>query len=164
MYQEGDKVINSNGVACVIDRIERMKMPHSTVRKNYYVMHDIQKSDNVYYIPQENEEKMRTPMTREEAMGLIDNIPEVNPIDIKFDRFRDEAYRKCMKDASPEVLVAMLKYFIDRKKKRQRIGKTLSAVDEKYMRISSRNLYCELSCSMDISVEEAEQLVLNNIA
>ena len=24
MYQEGDKVINSNGVACVIDRIERM--------------------------------------------------------------------------------------------------------------------------------------------
>ena len=52
MYQEGDKVINSNGVACVIDRIERMKMPHSKVRKNYYVMHDLQKSDNVYYIPQ----------------------------------------------------------------------------------------------------------------
>lgn len=164
MYQEGDKVINSNGVACVIDRIERMKMPHSTVRKNYYVMHDIQKADNVYYIPQENEEKMRTPMTREEAMGLIDNIPEVSPIDVKFDRFRDEAYRKCMKDASPEVLVAMLKYFIDRKKARQRIGKTLSAVDEKYMRISSRNLYCEISCSMDISVEEAEKLVLDNIA
>ena len=70
MYQEGDKVINSNGVACVIDRIERMKMPHSKIRKNYYVMHDIQKSDNVYYIPQENEENMRSPMTKAEAEGL----------------------------------------------------------------------------------------------
>ena len=100
MYQEGDKVINSNGVACVIDRIERMKMPHSKVRKNYYVMHDLQKSDNVYYIPQENEETMRSPMTRAEAEGLIDNIPQVDPIDVKFDRFRDEAYRKCMKKAT----------------------------------------------------------------
>ncbi len=116
MYQEGDKVINSNGVACVIDRIERMKIPHSKIRKNYYVMHDIQKSDNVYYIPQENEENMRSPMTKAEAEGLIDNIPQVDPIDVKFDRFRDEAYRKCMKEATPEVLVAMLKYFVARKK------------------------------------------------
>ena len=98
MYQEGDKVINSNGVACVIDRIERMKMPHSKIRKNYYVMHDIQKSDNVYYIPQENEENMRSPMTKAEAEGLIDNIPQVDPIDVKFDRFRDEAYRKWLEE------------------------------------------------------------------
>lgn len=164
MYQEGDKVINSNGVACVIDRIERMKMPHSKIRKNYYVMHDIQKSDNIYYIPQENEENMRLPMTKAEAEGLIDNIPQVDPIDVKFDRFRDEAYRKCMKEATPEVLVAMLKYFVARKKKRQRVGKSLSAIDEKYMRISSRNLFSELSCSMDISVEEAEDLVYGNFS
>ena len=32
------------------------------------------------------------------------------------------------------------------------------------MRISSRNLFSELSCSMDISVEEAENLVYGNFS
>ncbi|MGN1127131.1 MAG: hypothetical protein ACI4RI_06795, partial [Ruminococcus sp.] len=153
-----------NGVACVIDRIERMRIPHSKVRRNYYVMHDICKEDNVYYIPTDSEGNMRYPITREEATNLLDSIDDIEQIKIGMERFRDEEYRKGIKESSPQMLVAMLKYFQKRKKERISAGKTLSSIDEKYMKLASRNLFSELSCSLSISVEEVESIINRKIS
>lgn len=163
MFKESEKVINSNGIACVIDRIERMKMPHTKVRKNYYVMHDIINKDNVYYIPTDSEGSMRYPLSNEEANALIDSIDDIEKIEIEIERFRDEEYRKCIKESSPKTLIAMLKYFKERKKSRLSMGKTLSSVDERYMKLVSRNLFSELSCSLSIPVEEVESIITDKI-
>ena len=162
MFSEGDRVI-SNGVVCVIDRIERMNIPHTKLRKNYYVMHDAIKSDNVFYIPVDGDRQMRYPMEKAEAQSLIERIPEIEKITITSERFRDEDYRKCIKESSPEGLVASLKFFIDRKLEKSSNGKTLSAVDEKYMKIVTRNLYSELASSLEIPVEEVGVVVSEKI-
>lgn len=164
MFKEDEKVINNNGVACVIDRIERMRIPHSKVRRNYYVMHDICKEDNVYYIPTDREENMRYPITKEEATDLLDSIDDIEQIKIGIERFRDEEYRKYIKGSSPQMLVAMLKYFQNKKKDRLNAGKTLSSIDEKYMKLASRNLFSELSCSLSIPVEEVESIIIKKIS
>ena len=163
MFKEDEKVI-SNGVACVIDRIEKMRIPHSKVRRNYYVMHDIIKEDNVYYIPTDNEGNMRYPITKEEATRLLDSIDDIEQIEIGLERFRDEEYRKCIKESSPQMLVAMLKYFQKKKKERMSAGKTLSAIDEKYMKLASRNLFSELSCSLSLPIDEVESIVIEKIS
>ena len=164
MFKESEKVINSNGIACVIDRIERMKMPYTKVRKNYYVMHDITNKDNVYYVPTDNFESMRYPLTTDEATDLIDSIDDIEQIEIGMERFRDEEYRKCIKESSPQMLVAMLKYFQNKKKERMSAGKTLPAIDEKYMKLASRNLFSELSCSLSLPIDEVESIVIEKIS
>lgn len=164
MFKEDEKVINNNGIACVIDRIERMRTPYSKVRRNYYVMHDICKEDNVYYIPTDSEGNMRYPITKEEATDLLDSIDDIEQIEIGLERFRDEEYRKCIKESSPQMLVAMLKYFQKKKKERMSAGKTLSAIDEKYMKLASRNLFSELSCSLSLPIDEVESIVIEKIS
>lgn len=163
MFKESEKVINSNGIACVIDRIERMKMPHTKVRKNYYVMHEITNKDNVYYIPTDSEGSMRYPLSNEEATALIDSIEDIEKTEILAERFRDEEYRRYIRESSPKMLIALLKYFRDRKKSRLSMGKTLSSVDERYMKLVSRNLYSELSCSLSIPVAEVESIITEKI-
>ncbi len=163
MFKEDEKVINSNGIACVIDRIERMKIPHSKVRKNYYVMHDLIKTDNIYYIPTDSEGSIRYPLTKTQAQNLIEKIDDIQQINVCTERFRDEEYRKCLKESSPETLIAMLKFFTVRKNERSIAGKSLSAIDEKYMKIASRNLFSELSCSLSLPVEEVENMVYEKI-
>lgn len=164
MFGSGDVVINGNGVACVIDRMEKIKMPHSKVRKEYYVMHDLIKDDNVYYIPAESESKMRFPISKGEAKKLLDSIVKLKPIEIKEERFRDNEYREFIKQSSPEMLVSLLKFFVNRKNNRQTIGKTLSTIDEKYMKQASRNLFSELSCSLELEYDEVERLVFDKIS
>lgn len=163
MFKEDEKVI-SNGVACVIDRIEKMRIPHSKVRRNYYVMHDIIKEDNVYYIPTDNEGNMRYPITKEEATRLLDSIDDIEQINVETGRFRDEEYRNYLKGSSPQLLVAMLKYFQKKKKERLSAGKTLSTIDERYMKLVSRNLFSELSCSLSVPVEEVESIIFEKIS
>lgn len=163
MFRESEKVINSNGIACVIDRIERMKMPHTKVRKNYYVMHEITNKDNVYYVPTDNEGSMRYPLSNEEATALIDSIEDIEKTEILAERFRDEEYRRYIRESSPKMLIALLKYFRDRKKSRLSMGKTLSSVDERYMKLVSRNLYSELSCSLSIPIAEVESIITEKI-
>lgn len=164
MFGSGDVVINGNGVACVIDRMEKMKMPHSKIRKEYYVMHDLIKDDNVYYIPAESESSMRSPISKGEAQKLIEGIVELTPVEIKEERFRDNEYRDIIKQSSPENLVSLLKFFVNRKNSRQNVGKTLSTIDEKYMKQASRNLFSELSCSLELEYDEVERLVLDKIS
>ncbi|MGN0476753.1 MAG: hypothetical protein ACI4HM_05360, partial [Ruminococcus sp.] len=134
------------------------------VRRNYYVMHAICKEDNVYYIPTDREENMRYPITKEEATDLLDSIDDIEQIKIGIERFRDEEYRKYIKGSSPQMLVAMLKYFQNKKKDRLNAGKTLSSIDEKYMKLASRNLFSELSCSLSLPIEEVESIIIKKIS
>lgn len=159
MFKVDEKVVNSNGITCVIDKIERMKIPYTKVRKDYYIMHDLIHTDNVFYIPTDTEKSMRYPMTADEANSLINNIQDIEVMKVSAERFRDEEYRKCIKECSPTVLVGMLKFFKSRKDRRMSVGKSLSSLDEKYMRLASRNLFSELSCSLSLPVDEVENIV-----
>lgn len=162
MFGIEEKVINGNGIACVIDRIELMKIPHSKIKKDYYVMHDLHNSDNIFYIPTDSE-NIRYPLTMSQAKELIESIKDIQQIKVSAERFRDEIYRNCLKESSPKTLIAMLKFFVYKKKERSSIGKSLPAIDEKYMKLTSRNLFSELSCSLSMPVEEVERIIYQQI-
>ncbi len=163
MFKVDEKVVNSNGITCVIDRIERMRIPYSKVRKDYYIMHDLIHTGDVFYVPTDTDKSMRYPMSTDEAKSLINSIEEIDTLKIPVERFRDEEYRKCIKECSPERLVSLLKFFIERKNRLLSLGKNLSSMDEKYMRLASRNLFCELACSLSLPVDEVENLVIAKI-
>ena len=163
MFKVDEKVVNSNGITCVIDRIERMRIPYSKVRKDYYIMHDLVHTGDVFYVPTDNETSMRYPMTTDEARSLIKSIDDIDKLKIPVERFRDEEYRKCIKECSPERLVSMLKFFVERKNKRMSLGKSLSSLDEKYMRLASKNLFCELAFSLSLPVDEVENMIIAKI-
>jgi CarD family transcriptional regulator len=163
MFKTGEKVVNGNGITCVIDKVERMKVPHSKLSQDYYVMHDLYHSDNVYYIPTDKDASMRYLISDADARSLIDSIDSIEAMTVTKERFRDEAYRQGIKSCSPAILIGMLKFFYVRKNKRISAGKNLSSVDEKYMRIASRNLFSELSCSLSISPDEVENIVYSKI-
>ena len=44
------------------------------------------------------------------------------------------------------------------------VGKTLPAIDEKYMKLASRNLFSELSCSLSLPIDEVESIVIEKIS
>lgn len=163
MFKVGDTVVNTNGITCIIDRIERMKTPYSKTRREYYVMHDIFNSANVYYIPTVSERTMRSPLSFEEAQKLIENIPQTETVTIKTERFRDNDYREYLKSNSPYTLVGLVKYFNERKTTRASAGKTLSSIDEKYLKITSKNLFSELAYALSVTPDEAEKLVYSKI-
>ncbi|MCR5303637.1 MAG: CarD family transcriptional regulator [Lachnospiraceae bacterium] len=162
-FDIGDLVVYGTKGVCRVKNISEMKAPSGTVR-DYYTLEPLFLSDSTIYSPVDNTKViMRQVVTREYAMELIDDIPNIEILQIKDDKQREAALHDSVATCDLRELVKIIKTLYDRRKQREAVGKKATSVDEKYLKIAENNLYSELSIPLEIPMDEMEEYITSRI-
>lgn len=74
-------------------------------------------SDKVYS-PVDDNSNIRRPMTKEEAMELVEKVDTIDTLWVANEKMREQEYKKCIATYDPENWVQVLKTLYSRTKKR----------------------------------------------
>lgn len=140
MFSRGDAVVyKCKGLY----KVEEIGTPEflSGRKKTYYTLRSVRDAGDKAYIPTDDEQSIRKPVSREEAMDLIGRIKAIQTVPVKNEKFREQKYKNCISDYSPESWVKVLKTTYKRTKQRG----SVASIDRKYQMILEHALYSEFS-------------------
>lgn len=155
MFETGAYVIYGQVGICKVKGTTTMDLDGVPNDRLYYVLEPEGRKDGTIYTPVDGMKTiLRRMMTREEAEELIRSIPRIEILDIENDKKREEKYKECIKTCSSTELVRIIKTIYTRRRSRLRVGKKVTAVDERYMKLAEENLYTELSMLLGVPKEK----------
>ena len=165
MYSLGDYVVNANNGVCRIEDIVMMEMPGNNPAKECYLVVPVSESAARIYVPVDSKKhQIRPVMTRQEALDLIENVNRIEETWIESDKVREQTYKDAIFSCEPTRLVSILKTMYERGNKRQREGKKITTIDERYFRIAEKNLHGELAFVLEKETEEIKSLIMHNVS
>lgn len=98
MFSVNDHVVFGNHGICVIKAIGPLDLSIAERGRLYYTLEPLYAQKNTIYTPVDNEKSsLRRAITREEALELIDRIPQVETVWILDEKRREEKYKEIMK-------------------------------------------------------------------
>lgn len=163
VFKIGDKVVYGQTGVCVITDICEKEFIRNKKNK-YYVLSPLTLSNNVIYAPVEDPKVfMRHIITKEQADGLINSIPEIVENMEKTLESDKDGYREEINNHTLSGLVEITTHIYAKKKECSAFKKRLNAVDEKYMKIAENLLFGELSEVLEIPFEEVPKYIAKKI-
>lgn len=164
MFEKGDYIVYGSTGICVIEDITTMDMPGIAKDRLYYVMKPYGQVGNKIFTPVENPKmKLRRVLTKDEALGLIDEIPNIEEIGIQEEKLREQKYKEYIRSCECENWIRIIKTLYHRKQERVSQGKKVTATDERYFKLAEDNLYTEFSISLDMPKNEVEEYITQRI-
>jgi CarD family transcriptional regulator len=124
----------------------------------YYIMKSIFEKET-FYIPVDHVDSLRQPLTKEDALNLIDSLPLLEPLQNP----KDEDYRETIRHYDCYSYAKIVKSVHDKNTHNLAIGKKLSSVDNKYYRTAEKYLYEELAFALDIPTNEVEEYIKSRL-
>lgn len=159
MYQIGDYIVKTASGVCQIKDIVNPDFVKEK-KKLYYQLIPVLDEHAILYIPVDKEDNtMRAVMTESEAEELIQRIPLIHEIWINNEKEREGRYKEAIKSNDPEQIVGIVKLIYHRKESREKQGKKIIAVDERYFDIAEKLLYSELEVVMKRDKNEIHDLI-----
>lgn len=159
MYQIGDYIVKTASGVCQIKDIVNPDFVKEK-KKLYYQLIPVSDEHATLYIPVDKEDNtMRAVMTESEAEELIQRIPLIHEIWINNEKEREGRYKEAIKSNDPEQIVGIVKLIYHRKESREKQGKKITAVDERYFDIAEKLLYSELEVVMKRDKNEIYDLI-----
>ena len=163
MFQTGDYIIYGTRGVCRVKNIGTLDFS-GTKGRLYYTLSPCYMEGSTVYTPVDATGiVMRPVMTREEALALIDEIPQIEELWIKDEKSREYAYKEAIRGCDNRELVRIIKTIYNRGRSRMEAGKKVTVADNKYFKIAEENLYGELAVSLDLTKEEAKQFVMDRV-
>lgn len=165
MFEIGNYVVYGNTGICKIDDIKMMDAPGSNNKKQYYVLSPVSDHGGQSFLPVDNTRiVLRAVITKDEALTLIDQIPQIEEICLDNDKAREEKYKELAKQCSCESWVSIIKTIYLRKQERLAMGKKTTATDDRYFKLAEDSLYGELGFAMGIEKDEVQGFIKERIA
>lgn len=145
---------------CKISDIKKLDYSDMGFEKDitYYIMNSIYEKET-FFIPITNESSVRKPISKDEAISLIDSMPSLETIS----KLNDEEYRAIIHNYDCYSYARIVKSIYTKNQYNTSIGKRLSNVDNKYFHIAEKYLYDELSFALGISTNEVNQYIKDRI-
>ena len=165
MYKAGSSVVYKNNGVCVVEDIRREKFGNLE-RQDYYVLKLLYENGSVVYVPVEKEEaenRMRDPISADEAKKLLENIPSVEPEWVYDDKLRSVRFRDALEAGDPAELVGIIKSLYKKSGELSELGRKLRASDEIVMKKAESNLCGEIAFALGITPSEAMKLITEKI-
>lgn len=164
MFEKGDYVIYGSTGICCVEGVTTVNIAGIPKERIYYILRPEGKAENKIFIPVDNQKRMlRKVISKREAEELIEEIPEIAPLDIANDKLREEKYKECIQSCDCRDLIRIIKTIYLRDKKRMEQGKKVTAVDERYLSLAEENLYTELSMLLGIPKNNMENYITSRI-
>lgn len=134
MLKIGDYVVKVNEGICKVE--ESVQRDDGTEMRNYFLLVPISNSGMNIYIPQNSEYSgVRALLSKEEAQTFIDTIEQIKPREIDNDKQREQIYKDALKSLELSQLVSVLRNMDARAVERKKIGKKVTALDERYQKL-----------------------------
>ena len=162
MFKKGDFVVNTNNGLCEIKDVVTMNM--SGTDKEYYLLVPINEQTAKVYVPVDlSTQRIRLAMNKDEALSLIESIPDIHETYIENEKERERTYKEALNSRDPKRLVCIIKTLYLRRQKRLDAGKKNTAVDDRYFKLAENHLYNELAFALEIDKSEILDLIFNRI-
>jgi len=162
MFKVGDTVLYGVCGVCKIENIE--KKSFGSTDQNYYVLVPVRDNRSTFFVPVNSEilvSKMRFVMSAEEInSAMIDNKNTVEWIEN--DRKRGEIFKKLATGGNFKETLALVRCIHNHSKEISGSGKKLHKNDEMLCKAALKILYEEISFNIQITNEEAEDMIFNN--
>ena len=162
MFKKGDFVVNTNNGICEIKDVVTINM--SGTDKEYYLLIPINEQSAKVYVPVDlSTQRIRLAMNKDEALSLIESIPDIHETYIENEKERERTYKEALNSRDPKRLVGIIKTLYLRRQKRLDAGKKNTAVDDRYFKLAENHLYNELAFALEIDKSEILDLIFNRI-
>lgn len=163
-FELGEYIIYGMTGVCKVEDITTLDMEGVAKDRLYYVLQPLNSKNGRIFTPVDNEKCiMRRVLSKEEAYALIDQIPAIDQLWITNDKQREEKYKAAIKSCDCREWIGVTKTLYLQKQKRQALGKRLTEMDEKYLRMAEDHLFSELSIPLEIPREEMERYITARI-
>ena len=164
MYRNGDYVVKIPEGVCRIEDVGTIDMSGIDKNKQFYSLVPVVGSTSKIYIPVDKADgRIRSVISREEAMSFIKSIPEIEVKEISDERMREHEYKEAVLSGDYEKLVSVIKLIYTRIQKRSAQGRKATATDDRYFRQAENILFSELSFVLDIPKDRMEQFIADTI-
>lgn len=159
MFKVDDVVVNRRGQVCRIIEIAHMDIGAGL--KDYFVLKPCNDHNDSlkFYIPVESFECLRSALTREEILGIINSIREITPIWVQNPKVRKVQFKELYDSGDPKKILTLIKSFEVKRVEFLANKKNLSFTDENFLKEIKKNLYTEFSMGLDISYNEVEDML-----
>ena len=164
MFEIGSYVVYGNTGICKVENVVMKTAPTGDGEKQYYELLPVFSKGSKAYLPVDNTKVViRDVISKEDALTLIDEIPQIDSLWISSDKEREEKYKALLKECSCRSWVCILKTVYNRKQERLAIGKKVTATDERYSRMAEENLYNEIGFVLGVERDRVESFITERI-
>lgn len=158
MHKIGDFVVYRKEV-CIIKEIRKNHISN----KDYYIMNPVYDSTLKIDVPTDNKSGyIRDVISKKDALKLIEKIESIDIIECN-DKDIEREYKKLLEKNSLENLIKIIKTTYLRNEKRINNKKRISEKDESYFKRAEKQLYEELSISLNMTPIQVKEYIINYI-
>ncbi|HJA12282.1 MAG TPA: CarD family transcriptional regulator [Candidatus Mediterraneibacter merdipullorum] len=155
MLSRGDAVVYKCRGLYEVEDIGTLDFSFVDSSRKYYTLRSVEDARDRAYVPADDAANIRRPVSREEALELIGRIPQIETLEVKNEKTREQEYKACIADFCPENWVRVLKTTYKRTKSRG----SVTSLDRKYQMLLEHALYSEFSYALGIPAEEIGQFI-----
>lgn len=161
MFDVGDFVVFGSDGVCRVEAVGSLDIDGVSKDKIYYTLIPMGKAGNGrIFAPVEGRKvTVRRVMNIDEANTLISELAIIGRLQVEDDRKREERYKQVIQHCDLREVVQLMKEINSRKEMRDRIGKKLTAIDERYFGIAENCLCSELSLPLKMEKHEVWEYI-----
>ena len=159
MLSRGDAVVYKCRGLYKVEDIGTLDFSFVDNSKQYYTLQSVEDAGDKAYVPAEDETNIRRPVSRDEALDLIRRMPQIEGLQVKHEKFREQEYKDCIADFCPENWVKVLKTTYKRTKSRG----SITSLDRKYQMLLEHALYSEFAFALGIPASEIQSFVARHV-
>lgn len=161
-YEKQDYVVHWSGKVCGIEEISTLKMMDK--EDVYYIMHPIREIKETIYVPvRKAKESLRPVMSKEDAVKVIKELPDIEPLAIRDEKMREREYKEAFHSGDSRARVRIVKELYQRKRERTSAGKKMASSDAETMSMVERSFEEELSAALGIRTEEVKDVIAETL-
>ncbi|MBE6070491.1 MAG: CarD family transcriptional regulator [Clostridium butyricum] len=164
MFKINDYIMYGMTGVCKVTDIKEEKFIGDT-KKECYVLRPIYSKNTIIKTPVDNKRVvMRKLHSKEEAISLINGMPEKETLWIDDERERTDKFKVMLKTGECEELITLIKSIYCNKKNKKLLGKKISKSDDEIMKAAENLLNEEFATILGISPDEVTSYILNHIS
>ena len=164
MFQVGDLIIYSGEGVCRVESIGKPEMSDVNKDRLYYTLAPIYREGKIF-IPVDTKVFMRPILTKEAALELIRQIPQIETTicQDRNQRQLTEHYQNLIQSHQCDDLVQIIKAVYLKEQVVRARGKKPGQVDERYRKRAEDMLHGELAVALGIDREEVASYIQKSI-
>ncbi len=159
MLSRGDAVVYKCKGLYKVEDIGTLDFSFVDNSKQYYTLQSVEDAGDKAYVPAEDETNIRRPVSRDEALELIRRMPDIEVLQVRNEKFREQEYKDCISDYCLENWVKVLKTTYKRTKTRG----SITSLDRKYQMLLEHALYSEFSFALGIPAGEMQKFIAEHV-
>ncbi|MEY8355085.1 CarD family transcriptional regulator [Lachnospiraceae bacterium 54-53] len=161
MFQVNDLVVFGTHGICKIKAIGSLNMSSADEDRLYYTLKPLYETQqSAVYTPVDNlKAPIRAACTREEALEIIDRIPEIETVWVLDERQREGKYKEIMLKNDCIGWLQIIKTLYLKRQKRLAEGKKSTSKDDLYFKLAEDLLYGELASALEMDREAVKDII-----